>query len=166
MGRRRGTRAASRPAVITWTGTYAVPAGTEPVAVSVQVNGRTATVAFGGGHGREHDRCARQARQARALRLPRPALEPPVRRNRHAKSLVRDRATGEAPWQIQPAPRRVPHPTAPRSVPRPERDGPYDRATGRRLSAVDGRAPLRRHARDRSVADGRREARRHDWQRD
>ncbi len=36
--------------MIAWTGTYAVPAGTEPVAISVQANGRTAIVAFGGGH--------------------------------------------------------------------------------------------------------------------
>jgi len=36
--------------VIAWTGTYAVPAATDPVAISVRVNGRTATVAFGGGH--------------------------------------------------------------------------------------------------------------------
>jgi pimeloyl-ACP methyl ester carboxylesterase len=36
--------------VIAWTGTYAVPAATDPVAISVQVNGHTASVAFGGGH--------------------------------------------------------------------------------------------------------------------
>ena len=36
--------------MIAWTGSYAVPAGTEPVAISVQASGRTATVAFGGGH--------------------------------------------------------------------------------------------------------------------
>ena len=36
--------------MIAWTGTYAVPAATDPVAISVRVNGRTATVAFGGGH--------------------------------------------------------------------------------------------------------------------
>ena len=29
---------------------YAVPAGTDPVAISVQVSGRTASVAFGDGH--------------------------------------------------------------------------------------------------------------------
>ena len=36
--------------MIAWTGTYAVPAGTDPVAFSVQVSGRMATVALGGGH--------------------------------------------------------------------------------------------------------------------
>jgi pimeloyl-ACP methyl ester carboxylesterase len=36
--------------MIAWTGTYAVPAGTDPVAISVQVSGHRATVAFGGGH--------------------------------------------------------------------------------------------------------------------
>lgn len=114
---------------------------------------------------RQHDRCTRQARHERALRLSRPALEPPLRRNRQAQRLVRDRAAGKAPRQIQPAPWRVPHPAASRSVPQSERDGPYDRATGRRPFAVDRRAPLGRHARDRSVADGRRQARRHARQR-
>ena len=36
--------------MIAWTGTYAVPAATDPVAISVQVSGRTASVAFGDGH--------------------------------------------------------------------------------------------------------------------
>jgi len=36
--------------MMAWTGSYAVPAGTEPVAISVQATGRTASVAFGGGH--------------------------------------------------------------------------------------------------------------------
>ena len=36
--------------MIAWTGTYSLPAGTDPVAISVQVNGHKATVAFGGGH--------------------------------------------------------------------------------------------------------------------
>jgi pimeloyl-ACP methyl ester carboxylesterase len=36
--------------MIAWTGSYAVPAGTDPVAISVQVSGRTASVAFGDGH--------------------------------------------------------------------------------------------------------------------
>src|SRR5882672_5048443 len=36
--------------MIAWTGTYAVPAASDPVAISVQVIGRTASVAFGDGH--------------------------------------------------------------------------------------------------------------------
>jgi uncharacterized protein len=36
--------------MIAWSGTYAVPAGTAPVAISVQVSGRTAQVALGPGH--------------------------------------------------------------------------------------------------------------------
>jgi pimeloyl-ACP methyl ester carboxylesterase len=36
--------------MIAWAGTYAVPAGTDPVAISVQLSGRTAQVALGPGH--------------------------------------------------------------------------------------------------------------------
>jgi pimeloyl-ACP methyl ester carboxylesterase len=35
---------------VAWSGTYALPASSDPVAISVQLNGRVATVAFGPGH--------------------------------------------------------------------------------------------------------------------
>ena len=50
MGPRCGACAAAGAAMIAWTGTYAVPAGTDPVAIVVRVHGAHATVSLGPGH--------------------------------------------------------------------------------------------------------------------
>ena len=50
MGGGRAAFAPARAAMIAWTGTYAVPAGTAPVAIVVQVHGARATVSLGSGH--------------------------------------------------------------------------------------------------------------------
>jgi len=61
VGGRRRARTASRAAVTaalaaaavlagSWTGTYSLPTGTDPVDISVQLHGKTALVAFGRGH--------------------------------------------------------------------------------------------------------------------
>jgi uncharacterized protein len=50
VGAPRRARAAARPAVIAWTGTYALPAAASPVAIDVRVQGTTAVVSLGPGH--------------------------------------------------------------------------------------------------------------------
>jgi uncharacterized protein len=50
MGSPRRACAAPRPPVIAWTGTFALPAGTSPVAIDVRVQGSNAIVSLGPGH--------------------------------------------------------------------------------------------------------------------
>jgi len=50
VGPPRRTFVAARPALIAWTGTYALPAAASPVAIDVRVQGATAIVSLGPGH--------------------------------------------------------------------------------------------------------------------
>jgi uncharacterized protein len=71
-----GSGGIARAASGSWTGTFTLPAGTDPVAISVVVHGATATVALGPGHSASTTVAVRAA--GAGLRFAFPGLPGPV----------------------------------------------------------------------------------------